>query len=321
VKLAPVIATLLAVAAIGSSPAADVAERLAAMRVAAPDGASVTVYADGDPSAVLDRARLDACLDTVEEAGAWPEAWLVVQDDGLAWDLVVRLERDAGGAIRPSEAVALLRREWDPRSLRDALREALGRKPEGKVRNVVIQGFTKRIVTTYPYEPDPSARGRGLMALLPEDAVLREARSVDLGDGRRHTLAIVLRDARFEPVDCASASGAASGHLDRGTVVVVLAGPDRIESELDLTGELAVDDAGALRRYPCATGESPASLDPARVRDWIRTRDPEPLIEWVDADGDGHALEVRIPRAARDGAAREVVVAVDPDEATLEIVR
>ena len=311
-------AVLAPAATIRATGAESLAEKLAERRVRTPSGASVAVL--DERSSVLDPERLETCLVTIGESGAWPEAWLVVQDETVDWDLALHLRRTAEGAVEPGEAIGLPRSEWDPRSLKAALREALGHKPNAKVRNVVVHGFGKRIVTVYPYQVADVDRSRGLMALVPEGTILREARSVDVGDGVRRTLAIVVRDARFEPADCATARGEAYGHLDRGTILAVLAGPKAIDAEIDLTAALDLGGEGALPRYRCREGESPATLDSARVRDWIGARDPTSLLDWTDVDGDGRALEIRLPRVTPDGAFDEVVLAVGPDAAVLRVV-
>lgn len=328
----PVAIVLLALDVVVPAVPAATDEDLAALsgtlaaRTVRPPGkaGAVAVFGTDDGSAVLDPTRLATLLATVEEAEAWPDLWAVVQDEGLDWDLVLRLTLEDSGAVVPGDAAAVARRPWDDaRALRDAVRDALGRKPDGKFRNVVVQGFTKRIVTLYPYEAVDVPRDRGLLALLPEDAILREARTVTLSDGRRYTLALILRGARFEPADCGTPRGRALGHLDRGTVLAVLAGPDGLAAELDLGAQGAdgarFDGEGALPRYRCAEGESPETLEPARVRDWIRARDPMTLLVPEDRDGDGHALEFLLPRAERGREGGTFELRVDPGAPALSV--
>ncbi len=293
-------------------------ERLAERRVTTPSGVEVAVF--DEATGVLDRGRLEACLATIGESGAWPEVWLVVQDESTSWDLALHLVRTDDGVVVPGEVAALPRSEWDARALKAALREVLGRKPAAKVRDVVVQGFRKRVVTVYPYQAENVDRTRGLMALLPEGTVLREARTVDLGDGVHRTLALVLREARFEPADCSTPLGVEHGHLDRGSVHAYLVGAGAVEDELDLTPYLDLDGEGALSRYRCAEGESPATLDPTIARTWIATREPRSLLVWTDVDGDGRALEILLPDVTPEGAFDEVVLGVGPGGPTLRVV-
>ena len=244
----------------------------------------------------------------------------MVQDEATAWDLALHLARQDDGTVEPGEIAGLPRADWDARSLKAALRESLGRKPDAKVRDVVVQGFRKRVVTVYPYQAENVDRTRGLMALLPEGTLLREARTVDLGDGVHRTLALTLRDARFEPADCSTSRGVEHGHLDRGSIRAYLVGSGAIEDELDLTSYLGLDGEGALTRYRCAEGESPATLDPQIVRTWIATRDPRSLLVWTDVDGDGRALEVLLPDVSPEGDLDQVVLGVGPDGPTLRVV-
>ena len=312
------VAVLGLAAAILASGPDDLAERLAGRRVTTPSGVSVAIL-DAN-SGVLDLGRLEACLATIEESGAWPEVWLVVQDDATDWDLVLHLVRTDDGHVEPGEVAGLPRSEWDVRTLKAALRDTFGRKPDANVRDVVVQGFSKRVVTVYPYQAANVDRSRGLMALLPEDAILREARSVDLGDGVHRTFALVLRGARFEPADCSTPFGKEHGHLDRGTIHAYLVGAGEIEAVIDLTAYLELEGEGALPRYPCGEGESPASFDAERARDWIAARDPRPLLAWTDVDGDGRALEVLLPDITPEGAFDELVIGVGPDAPELRIV-
>jgi hypothetical protein len=67
------------------------------------------------------------------------------------------------------------------------------------------------------------------MALLPEGSYLRESAPVDLGDGLRHTVAVILERPRFVPADCTTKEGRRVGHRDEGGVVIVLAGETALE--------------------------------------------------------------------------------------------
>ena len=286
-----------------ASLAASLAERLAGVTVALPDGGQAWVLppvpggehaAHEQREALLTAERLEICLATVSEAGAWPVAWLVVQRADLDSDLVMRIELEEDGVSMPDFLFAVPRREWQPADLPRVVREATGRKaPRAGRGNLVVQGFSTRVVTTYVYEvPEPEGSVRGLRALLPADALIREATAVVLDDGRRYTLALVLLDATFVPSDCVGCASAVFGHADSGIVRLVLADGERIVDRLDLTPHLrGVDGTPRLPRYAC--DESHAR--PESVEALLSEEPTVALLELADLDGDGLALEVELP--------------------------
>ena len=303
--------------------AAALAGHLGGLAVKLPDGSEAQVF--GAPPAVLDEARLLTCLETIGEAGGWPEAWLVVQDASRTYDVVLRVALSESGEPLPPEPVfATPRREWDADSIEEALREATGKRPpRQRERNVVIQGFRTRIETTYVYEaPKTGREPGGLMSLLPPGAVLREARAVDLGDGRPHTLAIVLEEGRFVPSACSGCASRILGHADTGRIGLVLAGAKGIEDRLDLTTLLrGVGEGALLPRFACEPGdESPGEGD----RDYAERfagREPTRLIALEDRTGDGSPLEIEIVSEFIDcGRHASPVVGVDPGKRKLRVL-
>ncbi len=282
-----------------------------------PDGGGATVLSDGGDDAPLDPSRLITCLETVSEAGAWPDVWVVVQDAARSWDLLMHVALSADGrSVAIDTAVAAARRDWDHASIRDTVRDVTGRKP--KVRNVVVQAFHERSATTFVYRTGIRER-RGLMALLPEDAMLREARSVALAGGGRHTLAVVLVAPTFEPADCSTATGRAIGHVDRGTVRVVLAGERAIEATADVAEglDLPPGTAVAVPRFACGADDPPGVPDETVVAGWLRSRTPLPVLEPA-----GEALAFRLPVVVDGGRAlRDVRVVVDPSGPSIRIER
>jgi hypothetical protein len=268
-------------------------ERLAGRGVPEPDGGAELplVGETGSlPAPLLTRDRLRRCLETVTEAEGWPAAWLVVQDADRAFDLVMRLELGADGQLQPPPiAFTVARRDWDDRALEAAVREATGRRPpRERSRNLVIQGFTRRTVTRYVYRlPDRGKEARGLEALLPPGSMIREARSVDLGDGLRHTLGVALVRPEFLPADCAGETGRRTGHLDAAEqVLLVLAGEKELDATLDLTAALgARTGAARLPRYRCEPGDEEADLDDLAPGTWFEGRELVPLIQIGGPDG------------------------------------
>lgn len=268
-------------------------EKLAGRSVAAPDGSSVVL------TDLLPKERLRTCMETISEAEAWPAAWLVVQDQGRNFDLVLSIQLDAAGALEaPRVAFATARREWDADALAAAVRTATGSKlPRERERNVVVQSFSSRTVTTYRYNtPADPAKAGGLLALLPLGSILREAHAVDLGDRQRHTLALVLQDATFVPSDCTSCAARTFGHADSGRILVILAGERALEDTLDLSAELK-GTAGSplLPRYRCAPGDEAVTAADTAVQERFAGRELVPLLELQDLDGDGRKLEFSLP--------------------------
>lgn len=242
--------------------AARLAEHLEAVEVVLPDG--------GRAGAVeaLDARRAEQALRTMGDAQAWPAAWLVVQDLGKPWDLVLRVELGADGALlRPSTVFATTRREWDDAAFDGAYQAATGsRPPRDRNRNLVVQTFTRRTETVFVYDlPATGAGAKGLMALLPEGSLLRESKAVRWSDGRLFTVAVVLVRPRFVPSACGKDD--LRDHADSGGVMLYLAGEASIEASLDLTESFREEPSGRpmVPHWACAPGDE----DPA-----LRDRDP-----------------------------------------------
>jgi hypothetical protein len=330
----PLVASVLALAADpppNVSPeripeiAAALAEKLRGKTVRAPDGPEVPLF--GAAPAILDEARLLTCLKTIGEAEGWPAAWLVVQDFNRPYDVVLRVALgEQGNVLVPEPVFAAPRREWDADALEAAVREATGKKaPRERTRNVVVQGFRTRVETTYVYEAPKTGREPGaLLSLLPAGAVLREARSVDLGDRRPHTLAIALEEGRLRPSRCSSCAARFFGHADSGRVTLVLAGEQGLEDRLDLTPLLrGIGEGALLPRFACAPGDE-AGRPEDEDKDFgerFAGREPIRLLDLGDLNGDGVPLEVRLPSQFIDCERRAaLVIGVDPEKRKLRVL-
>lgn len=233
--------------------ASSLASRVAEKTLRAPDGSDVIL------GTLLDTGRLETCLRTIAQGGGWPASWLIVSDSTKPYDLVLRIVLAPDGTIAdPDTAFIATRREWDDAAFDAAFRAATGKKPpRERQRNVVIQSFTKTIVTDYVYNlPATGPRAKGLLALLPEGSLIREAPAIDLRDGKRHTLAIVLIRPRFLPADCSTKEGRRVGHRDSGGILLALAGETELNDKLDIT-ELVRAASGdtLLPRFPCEPGD------------------------------------------------------------------
>jgi predicted methyltransferase len=307
------VAVLLSVLVPSVAPAAPkepLASALENVRVETPSGEEVAIW-----GTVLDADRVGECLATIDEAKGWPASWLVVQDAALDWDLVVRVVRREDGTIEPPDPVfATVRREWsDDADLEEAYREAFGRKPpREKERSLVVQSFSKKIVTTYVYEGLPKEK-KGLMALLPDGSLLREAKSVELGDGAMHTAALVLVEPRFAPSACDTSAAVARGHVDQGRVLLVLAGTESLEGRIDVTDRFATseDPEPAVPRYACMEGDAEAARAGTPVGERFRGRPNLPLLLLEDrrAKGEGVAVVARV-RTSDAGETKAVLAHV-----------
>jgi len=282
--------------------ASELASRLTGKSVRTPDARDLALY--GEPNAVpaplLTAERLVQCLTTVHEAAAWPETWLIVQDASRDFDLVLRIRLGEDARVADPEPLFIApRREWDSEAVGAAARAATGRKPP-RVANVVIQSFSTRTETTYVYEPtDAGRRAQGLLALLPNGSIIREARRVDLGDAAIHTVALVLGDPKFVPSGCRDCRERERGHVDAGAVQVVVAGEKAIEDRLDLAGVFAARGLEPfLPRFACRPGDDAEETRKQPVNERFRDREPEPLMRLVDLDRDGKAREILLDLAA-----------------------
>ena len=240
--------------------AASFASRIAGTTLRAPDGTDVAI------GTVLDAARTEACLRTVGRGGGWPAAWLIVADSTKPYDLVLRVALSTDGSIADPETSFLApRREWDDALFDAAFQAATGKKPaREKNRSLIIQSFTKKTVTDYVYDLPATGRGaKGLLALLPEGSLIREAPAVDLKDGKHHALAIVLIRPRFVPADCSTKEGRKAGHRDSGGVLLALAGETALEDQLDITEVIrAATGATLIPRFACEPGDTdPGAID------------------------------------------------------------
>jgi hypothetical protein len=283
-------------------------EQLREKDVKLPDGTMVRVA--GMPSrqiegvsVLLTPERVEECLRTVGEAQGWPEAWVVAQDETYAFDLVfpVRLAID-GRIENPDPVLALARREWDVPELRRAVRE-------------------RRVLERFVYEVPPRP-DRGLMALLPEGTLLREANVVDLGDGRHHTLAIVLEQAEFVPSRCGSCAARLYGHADTGRIFAVLTDDERIEDRVELTSYLLGEQGRPLLpRYECTDDDRDPEARKVPHKERFAERETVTLIRLRDLDGDGHALEFSLIAGFEDCENHErIVVGVTPGMARLRVL-
>jgi len=258
--------------------ASSLAARLAAKTLRAPDGSDVAL------GSLLDASRLTTCLKTIAQGGGWPASWLIVSDSMKPYDLVLRVALAPDGTIAdPETAFLSSRREWDDEAFDAAFQAAVGKKPpRERQRNVVIQSFTKRIVTDYVYDLPVTGKGaKGLLALLTEGSLIREAPGIDLGDGKHHTVAVVLVRPRFVPADCSTKEGRRTGHRDSGGILLVLAGESALEDQLDIT-EIVRGATGAtlLPHFVCEPGDTePGAID-ALVDRRFEGREPVRLLNF-----------------------------------------
>jgi len=257
--------------------ASSLASRIAEKVLRAPDGSDVVL------GTLLDAGRLEICLRTIAQGGGWPASWLIVSDSMRPYDLALRVALAPDGTLAdPETAFLASRRTWDDASFDAAFRVATGKKPpRERQRNVVIQSFTKRIVTDYVYDlPATGPGAKGLLALLPEGSLIREAPAVDLRDGKHHTLAVVLIRPRFVPADCSTKEGRRVGHRDSGGILLALAGETELTDTLDIT-EVVRAAAGEvlLPRFICEPGDvEPGAID-ALVDRRFEGREPVRLLD------------------------------------------
>ena len=303
--------------------AAQLADLLGGRTVTAPDGATVPVMvpieAEGSEG-LLDATRLEACLRTVGAAEAWPSAWVVVRVEAVTFDLILPVRLDDDGRIEEPEVVfAATRREWTVDALRDAIRSETGRKPKGRTWNVVVQGFTTRVEHRYVYET-PTER-HGLLELLPEGTLLREATTVKLPGGGRYTLAVVLQEAELVPSSCDDCVSRMIGHADTGRILLVLASDTQVEDELDVTPLLAGSASRPLLpRYACDEGDRDLSRGETPIGERFAGRREVELIRLQDLDGDGLALEISLLSGVLDCEAHSVLLGVDPSAPELLVI-
>jgi hypothetical protein len=279
--------------------AASLASRLAAKTLRAPDGSDVAI------GTILDAARAETCLRTIGKGGGWPASWLIVSDGTKPYDLVLRVALAPDGTIPEPETTFLApRREWDDAGFDAAFKAATGKKPpHERERNVVVQSFTRKSVTQYVYDLPATGKGaKGLLALLPEGSLIREATAIDLGDGKHHTVAVILMRPRFVPADCATAEGRRTGHRDEGGIVLVLAGESALEDRLDVTEQVrAATGATLLPRFTCVPGDVEPGAINALVDGKFEGREPVRLLDFsgrtAESPIDGLPIVVGVKRA------------------------
>jgi hypothetical protein len=303
--------------------AASLADRLHGKTVRTPAGSEIAIVEREGPAA-LSIAHLEAALATVGAAEGWPAAWLVVQDQALDFDLVMHVRLSPSGEIETPDVVfAAARREWDDAALETAVRDATGKKPpRERQRNLVVQSFTKKTETAYVYDlKKPAAGDKGLLPLLPEGSLIREATSVDLGDGSRHTLALVLVHPRFVPSSCTSCGDRLYGHADTGQVLLVLAGESALQATLDLTDALKGKGKQALvPRYACVPEDEGARPREDEIDKRFKGREQVRLLALEDYDGDGLAREVALDGELADCTHHASVVAGVTKEGGLRLL-
>jgi len=275
------------------------AGRLADKTLRAPDGSDVAI------GTLLDSSRLTTCLRTIAQGGGWPASWLIVSDSTKPYDLILRVALAPDGTIADPDAAFLAsRREWDDAAFEAAYQAATGKKlPRERQRNVVIQSFTKKVVTDYVYDLPKTGKGaKGLLALLPEGSLIREAPGIDLRDGKHHTLAVVLVRPRFVPADCSTKEGRRTGHRDTGGILLVLAGESALEDTLDITEIVrAATGATLLPRFVCEPGDTEAGAIDALVDRRFEGREPVRLLDFSGSRAEsplaGTSVVVGIKRA------------------------
>jgi hypothetical protein len=299
---------------------------VAQRRVMLPDGTLGALVAtpgsEAPERALLSPERILQAFETIAEAGAWPSAWLVVRDLQREQDLLMTIELQEGRVLDPQAAFVAPRREWaSTKEVEAALLSLRGDRVSRRPKNVVLVEFATKTVTTYVYDvkpPDP--QHAGLMSFLPQGTLLRAARAVDLGDGRRRTLALVMQEATFHPSDCTSCEAALFGHADSGRVLLVLAGETALEQQLDLTPMLrGVEGAPLVPRFTCEPGDDDPARGALSPKERFGERESVPLLELQDLDGDGARLEIRLPaRYVACGKAEWLVASVEPRTGRLE---
>ncbi|MDX1388898.1 MAG: hypothetical protein R3344_06885 [Acidobacteriota bacterium] len=289
-------------------------EHLREKDVRLPDGTIARVAGlpsrqSGAVSALLTPSRVEACLRTFHEAQAWPTAWMVVQDKTYAFDLVFPVALTVDGRVAdPDPVFAVERRDWTVEELRSIVKERTGRKPRGRESNLVIQGFSQRIIEHYVYDVPPRP-DRGLMSLLPEGALLREAIPVDLGDGRPHTLALVLERAEFIPSRCDDCAPRLFGHADTGKIYLVLTDDQQIVDQMELTPYLIGEQGRALLpRYECIEEDRDPEARKTPIDERFAERALVPLLVLEDLDRDGRALEFSLVSSFTDCDRHESIV-------------
>ena len=226
----------------------------------------------------------------------FPAAWLVVQQDRVDYDLMLRVTLDETGLIRqPDIYFTTPHREWQIGDIKSMVRRITGKRPpRAGARRLTVHQFSSRIVTTFVHQGSrTNADTGGLAALLPEGTLIREAVSLRF---REHglTLALVLSDAEFVPSTCEACDAGLFGHHDRGNAALVLTDRERVLDRLEL-GELLGDRRPRIPRYRCLEGDDELVKNEQSLWAKVSKRASIELLEPIDADGDGKAFEVALP--------------------------
>ena len=303
------------------------AQTVAERRVALGDGTLARLVAppggETEGRVLLTPERLQQAFDTITEAQAWPSTWLVVREAGHDGDVLLSIVLEDGKVLDPEAAFEAPRREWSSgKDIEAALQQVRGDRVTHRPKNVVLVEFSTKSVTTYVYQvKPPSPQDQGLMTLLPAGSLLRAAHAVRLADGSMHTLALVLQDATFHPSECTTCEAGLFGHADGGRVLAVLAGEKALEDQVDLTPQLhGVDGAALLPRFSCEKGDENPAAASLPLQERFADREPVTLLDLKDLDGDGLALEVRLPaRYLACGKAEYLDLAVDPKAGKLAV--
>ncbi|ANM31324.1 hypothetical protein ABI59_19710 [Acidobacteria bacterium Mor1] len=280
--------------------AAEWTERMRGIQVDLPDASRAYLVApkEGaeDLPVILDEKRVLQCVETLHEGELFPAAWLVVQQDQTDYDLMLRVTLDEMGGIRtPDIRFTTPTREWEIKDIKTFVRRVTGKRPpRAGARRLAVHRFASRIVTTFVHQGSRKDRDTGgLAALLPEGSLIREAVSVRFRE-QGLTVALVLRDAEFVPSTCDACDSGLFGHHDRGAAELVLTDQERVLDRLEL-GDLLGDPRPRIPRYTCLEGDGELVKNQESLWSKVSKRASVELLEPVDADGDGKALEVVIP--------------------------
>ena len=238
-------------------------------------GEPTALYSKKDGAALLDPTRLKFLLETIEEAGVSEAFWVVLQDKQRAEDALLRLERQSTGPEFLLTHAAWISRgiaaEENPRA---AYRARTGDSaPKKGAKEVIVQGFQKRTELLFQHRPVTVSKRQGLLKLLPENAVLREARK-NPNSPQPQTVALVFYDAYLYPAKCVDEE---QTHIDQAKIELVLVDDQQILA----TTTLADDSKLSIPRTECIGGDE----DQAReiTHDWVSKLAKRPMtnvLEW-----------------------------------------
>jgi hypothetical protein len=199
-------------------------------------------------------------LETIEEANAGEAFWVVVQDEDLTEDLLLRFEREET-ELQVSAEARVPRSDANFDDPRGVYRSKTGKAtPRKGSREVIVQTFRRRIVAEYRYTPVPMENREGLLALLDPEDLLRESHRVP-GAETPLTVAVVFRNAVFVPSACEHA-GETSDDLAEASLVLV-------------------DRTQVLERFVLDGDNSPVTRWPRNVCGSAE-QDRVPLLSWIE---------------------------------------